>query len=82
MEPFGVKVSLVEPGNFIIGAPSEVTAENLELNAMVQEAYGEKYLNVSQIRLVSYCCRGFHVVDLIRNESPPRNGTWRTTARG
>ena len=81
MEPFGVKVSLVEPGNFIIGAPSEVTAENRELNAMVQEAYGEKYLKVSQIRLLSYC-RAFHVVDLIRNESPPRNGTWRTTARG
>ena len=55
MEPFGVKVSLVEPGNFIIGAPSDVTAENLELNAKVQEAYGEKYLNVSQTRLVSYC---------------------------
>ena len=81
MEPFGVKVSLVEPGNFIIGAPSDVTAENLELNAKVQEAYGEKYLNVSQTRLVSYC-RAFHVVDLIRNESPPRNDTWRTTARG
>ena len=76
-----MKVSLVEPGNFIIGAPSEVTAENLELNAMVQEAYGDKYLKVSQIRLVSHC-RAFHVVDLIRNESPPRNGTWRTTARG
>ena len=49
VEPFGVKVSLVEPGNFIIGAPSEVTAENLELNAKVQETYGEKYLQVSPV---------------------------------
>ena len=44
MEPFGVKVSVVEPGSFIIGAASKVAAENLELNAKVQEAYGEKYL--------------------------------------
>ena len=49
MEPFGVKVSLVEPGNFIIGAPSDVTSENLELNAMVKETYGEKYLKVSPV---------------------------------
>ena len=49
IEPFGVKLSLVEPGNFIIGAPSEVMTENLELNTKVQETYGEKYLQVSPL---------------------------------
>ena len=42
-------MSLVEPGNFIIGAPSEVMTENLELNTKVQETYGEKYLQVSPL---------------------------------
>ena len=86
MEPFGVKVSLVEPGNFIIGAPSEVTAENLELNAKVQDTYGEKYLQVSpstSLRLVHFSILKALIRNdyTIRKESPPQNGTWWTTTR-